>query len=30
MKELNLYGLRILGIDTFWREELVSKNDLLL
>ena len=30
MKELNLYGLRILGIDTFWERRASSKKRLIV
>ena len=30
MKELNTYGLRILGIDTFWRRRVRCKKRLIV
>ena len=30
MKELNLYGLRILGIDTFWERRTSFKKRLIV
>ena len=30
MKELNLYGLRILGIDTFWKKRTSFKKRLIV